>query len=312
VPQPPATDQPPAAPAEPESWLLRFGPLRLLWDTANALADRDGFELAGHIAFTAMMALFPFLLFLTSLAGFLGDRTSASTFVEYLFLFMPLDVVKTLNPVIIELLSVQRGDLLTLGLVGALWSAMSGVDALRISLNRAYRVTDDRPYWQRKLQDLVFVLIGTVLILVFTLLIVFGPTVSHVVAVLLGGFGTDIEPWHWARYMVTLLLMAAGLVALHRSLPAVRHRLAEVLPGVVTTTVLWVVAGSTFGTYLSRFSNYGTTYGSLGGVAITLLFFYISAILFLFGGQLNAELLLRREARIPVGDWPQEEVKTGV
>lgn len=275
---------------------MRIGLLRLIWDTANGLADDDGFELAGHIAFTAMLALFPFLIFLTSLAGFLGDRSSASTFVEYLFLFMPQDVVKTLNPVIVELLSVQRGDLLTIGLLGALWSAMSGVDALRISLNRAYRVTDERPYLQRKLQDLLFVLVGTVLILVFTLLIVFGPAVSHVVAILLGRFGPDIEPWHWARYLVTLILMAAGLVILHRSLPAVRHRVRDVLPGVLTTTVLWVVAGSAFGTYLAQFSNYGATYGSLGGVAITLLFFYISAILFLFGGQLNAELLRRAEA----------------
>jgi membrane protein len=269
----------------------------LAWDAGERLVDEDGLEMSGHVAFTAMLALFPFLVFLAALAGLVGDVHGAETFVEYLFLFVPQEIVRTLVPAINQVLSTPRTDLAAIGLVAALWSAMSGVDALRVSLNRAYGAIEHRPYWRRKVMDFAFVLLGSIMIVLLTIGIVLGPLVAQVLTRMLGMFAPELDLWARGRYVVTLAVMLAGLVVVHRWLPNVKHRARDVLPGAIATTVLWVLAAMLFGEYLGRFANYGATYGSLAGVIAALLFFYVSAILFVYGGQLNAALYRRRKAR---------------
>ncbi|GIL38687.1 YihY/virulence factor BrkB family protein [Roseiterribacter gracilis] len=269
--------------------------LGLAWDAGERLVDDDGLEMSGHVAFTAMLALFPFLVFLAALAGLVGDVHGAETFVEYLFLFVPQEIVKTLVPIINQVLSTPRTDLAAIGLVAALWSAMSGVDALRVSLNRAYGASEERPYWRRKLMDLAFVLLGSLMIVLLTIGIVLGPLVAQILTRILGMFAPELDLWARGRYVVTLVVMLVGLVVVHRWLPNLKHRARDVLPGAIATTVLWVLAAMLFSEYLGRFANYGATYGSLAGVIAALLFFYVSAILFVYGGHLNAALYRRRK-----------------
>jgi membrane protein len=270
---------------------------RLAWGAGERLVDDDGLELSGHVAFTAMLALFPFLIFLAALASLVGDAHGAETFVEYLFLFVPREIAHTLVPTIQQVLETPRTDLAAFGLVASLWSAMSGVDALRVSLNRAYGAVEHRPYWQRKLMDFAFVLLGSIMILLLTVAIVLGPFVASVLTQMLGMFAPELDLWARGRYVVTLAVMLAGLVVVHRWLPDVRHRVRELLPGVVVTTVLWLLAAMLFGEYLGRFANYGATYGSLAGVIAALLFFYVSAIIFVFGGHLNAAIYRRKSGK---------------
>lgn len=124
----------------------------------KGLLRNDGFELAGYIAFNTLLALFPFLIFLFALSGLVSSYDTAGMVLEFLFRLAPKNVGDTLAPVIVEVLSQPRGGLLTIGLLFAIWAASSGVDALRLSLNRAYSITEERSIWRLKLQSILLYL----------------------------------------------------------------------------------------------------------------------------------------------------------
>jgi membrane protein len=248
----------------------------------------EGLELSGYIAFTAFLSLFPFLIFLATLAGFLGDRDTASEFIAAMFRFMPDDVAQTLAPAVREVVGVREQGLLTFSILATLWFASSGVEALRSGLNRAYSVTEKRAIWWLRLQSIAVVIFSAVVIFFLSLAVIFGPLVWRV-------FGSDIDEvldtrvvFVTARYAVAVVLLLGALVLLHRWLPNTRQAFVRVLPGVCLTAVLWLIGASLFSWYVGNLANYALFYGSLGGVAITLVFFYITAIIFIFGAEFNA------------------------
>ena len=137
----------------------------LVWKAAEALVLKNGIEFSGYIAFTAMLALFPFLIFLVSIGGFLGDTTTGQEFMNTMALLVPPDVLNTLQPAMQEVLKSRSGSLLTIGLVLSLYSAASGVDALRTALNLSYGVAESRSFWFRKIENILAVLIGSVILI---------------------------------------------------------------------------------------------------------------------------------------------------
>lgn len=282
--------------------LMSFG--RLLFGTVRAMINSLSFELAGHIAYTGLLAIFPFLIFLASLAGFLGNIGGSLASVETMLHLLPPDVAKTLAPVIHEVLDTRDGGLLTLGLLGALWVASNGIDALRIALNTAYDLEEQRPWWLIKLGSIGAIIVGGFVFLMLSVLVVLGPVIwkALIWAFPLG----EADQWAFSlfRYTLAMLVLLAGLLALHRWLPGQRLRIRDLLPGVAATAVLWLLAASLFSVYVAKLGSYTTTYGSLGGVIITLVFFYISAVLFIFGAELNAARLRRRKSKNPAPAEP--------
>jgi membrane protein len=282
-------------------------PAALIWKALYGMSCRNGFEIAGHIAFTVMLSLFPFLIFLVSVAGFFGDTRSGQDFLNTMSLFAPAAVMTTLQPAIQQVITNRSGSLLTIGLALSLYSASSAVAALRLALDLAYGVDEQRSFLWRKVQDFAVVLVGSVIIIASSVAIIAGPWVWNLIAIF-----TFIDPaeqslWHVARYGFTLVLLALAVMALHRVLPNARLTLRQILPGALTTTIAWIVAASILTLYFGRFANYDATYGSLGGVVITLMFFYISAVIFIFGGELNATLIAHEEKLAPP---PNREVKS--
>ncbi len=256
-------------------------------------------EIAGHIAYTGLLSIFPFLIFLASLAGFIGtyyfDGLAA---VDASFDLLPEDVAATLKPVIDQVLRSRDGGLLTLGFIGAVYVASNGFDALRIALNTAYGVDEPRPWWRKKLGSIGAVVIGGIVFLLLSVLIILGPVIWKGILWLSPLSEADRWAFSLLRYAVATCVIVAALLALHRWLPGRRLKLTALLPGVLATAFLWLVFASLFSLYVSNLGNYGATYGSLGGVIVTLLFFYISAVLFIFGAELNAALL-RHKGRAP-------------
>jgi membrane protein len=248
----------------------------------------EGLELSGYIAFTAFLSLFPFLIFLAALAGFLGSRETADAFIEAMFRFMPADVAETLAPAVREVVGTRQGGLLTFGILATLWFASNGFEALRTALNRAYGVTEQRAIWWLRLQSIAFVIGGGLIIFFLSLVVilgplvwkVLGPTVDQLLEVRLV-FGT-------ARYALAAVMLLGSLLLIHRWLPNTRQAFARILPGVGATTVLWLVGAGLFSWYVGHLADYAVFYGSLGGVAITLMFFYITAVIFIFGAEVNA------------------------
>jgi membrane protein len=263
--------------------------IKIPWRAAWRLVMVDeGLELAGYIAFAAFLSLFPFLIFLATLAGFLGDRDTANEFIQAMFHFMPDDVAETLAPAIREVVGVRERGLLTFSIVATLWFASSGVEALRSGLNRAYSVSEERAIWWLRLQSIAFVIVSAFVIFVLSLAIILGPLVWRL-------FGAELDQdldnrfvYLILRYAMAAALLLVALLLLHRWLPNTRQAFARVLPGVCVTTLLWLIGASLFSWYVGNLANYALFYGSLGGVAITLVFFYITAIIFIFGAEFNA------------------------
>jgi membrane protein len=237
-----------------------------------------------------MLSLFPFLIFLVSIAGFVGDTRTGQDLISTMSLFVPPDVMQTLTPALNQVIQNRSGGLLTFGLLFSLYSAASGVSALRLALNLAYGIEEKRSFWLLKLEDFGIVIVGSVIMMLISAAIILGPWIWRLIAFFTFVNASDQSLWHVARYGFTLIILAVAVIALHRVLPDTKLKLRALLPGALTTTVAWIVAASVLTLYFGKFANYASTYGSLGGVIITLMFFYISAIIFIFGGELNAAL----------------------
>jgi len=263
----------------------------LIWRASCGLVTRNGLETSGYIAFTTMLALFPFLIFLAATAGFFGETETGHEFIDTFSMFAPPDVVKTLQPALQQVTENRSSGLLTFGLALALYSASSGVGALRLALDRAYNVEETRSLWRSKGEDFLVVIFGSIAIILCSVAIILGPYLWNIFTWFTRLDPSDQSLWHVARYIFTLILLAMSVMALHRVLPNTRLTFRQILPGALTSTVLWIVTASALTFYLGHFANYASTYGSLGGVIVTLLFFYVTGIIFIFGGELNAALL---------------------
>ena len=260
------------------------------------LAD-DGWAIASHIALSALMALFPFLILVTALAGFLFGSTQLADEVADIVLQMwPTEVASPIASEVRRVLLGARSDLLTIGVALAIYFASSGIESLRIGLNRAYGVSESRSWWILRLESIGYVLIAAVGLLVLSFLVVLAPLIfaSAVRYVPL------LEPlwfmFNFLRIAVASIVLIVALVIVHKWLPAGQRQLLIITPGIVVTLLLWLLAGELFGDYLARFAyTYVTYYAGLASAMIALVFLYVIATIFIFGGELNAAILRWRE-----------------
>ncbi len=274
--------------------------IKAIWETVSEaytrLRDDDGLALAGNIAFCMILALFPFLILLTALAGFFGNEALAQTVVDYLLSVMPKELATPVTPEIHYILTAQRTDLLTLSVALTLWTSSGAVESVRVGLNRAYGFTEQRPYWLRFLQDVAFVIGGAVVLLVLATSIVFGPVLWAKAVHFFPAIDRFSTWFHLLRYPVSLMLMATALVSAHLFLPVQRHPLRELWPGIALTMVLWLGAVQGYAEYLSTFSKIAITYAGLSGIIVTLMFLYLSSALMIWGGEINQVLIARRQS----------------
>ncbi len=254
------------------------------------LSADDGFAMASHVALSALMAVFPFLIFVAALAGFFGDADLATRVATLLFETWPKDVAGPIAADVRSVLTQQRSGLLTISVLVTIYLASNGVEAVRTALNRAYRVTDSRSFFFLRLQSILFVIAGAIASLMFALLGVLGP----VLFAWLAKYFPAIQPYGAAfdliRFGVTGLMLAAVLVAAHLWLPAGRPPILRLWPGIVTTLALWLIAAWAFGFYLQRFANYAAYYAGLASVVTAIFFMYLVALIMIFGAELNASL----------------------
>lgn len=270
----------------------------LIIDVYNRFADDDGFPLAGNIAFSSLLALFPFLIFLTSIAGFFGNQQLAETVVDYLLSVAPPDLVKPFTKDIHAILTVPDRSVLAISIAVTLYSAASGVESIRVGLNRAYGYTETRIFPFRFIQNVAFVIGGTVVLIALAFLIVFGPLWWAVAEKWLPWLEHVHPLFNLVRYPVGLGLMFIALVLGHKFLPVKRHAIREIMPGITTTILLWLLAAWTYADYITHFSRIQVMYAGLGNVVIALIFLYISALVIILGGEINQALIARERDRV--------------
>ena len=259
------------------------------------LAD-DGWAIASHIALSTLMAMFPFLIVVTALAGFFfGSKELADEAGRILLEAWPKEVAGPIALDVTGVLTNTRADVLTFGSLFALYFASSGVESLRIGLNRAYDVTDARPWWLLRLESIGYVLVGAIAMLAFSFLVVLAPfiwgrLVSYVPTLEpLGGLIT------FARYVVAIVVLAIALAIVHTWLPAGRRSLREIAPGILATLLLWMIGGAVFGRYLASYAfAYVSMYAGLASAMIALVFLYVCASIFVVGGELNSSIAKTR------------------
>ncbi|MCB1377956.1 MAG: YihY/virulence factor BrkB family protein [Alphaproteobacteria bacterium] len=268
--------------------------LALGMEAVRRLFADEAIPLAGNIAFRSVFSLFPFLIFLTALAGFLGTEDLVERVVNYLLGVAPEELVRPLAPEIRSILTVPRTGLLSLSAALTIWSAMAGVDSVRVGLNRAYDLRDTRSFWLTYLQNVLFVIGAAAGLLIFASLIVFAP----VAFAFIDSHAPDLRPsfatFDALRIPVAVLLLTGGLLLCHRILPAKRLNLLEVLPGVLLTVAVWMVLTSVFSYYLVRFNTFASTYASLSGLFAAMFFVYLAALVLIFGGEVNRVLAVHR------------------
>ena len=272
--------------------------LGILWEAFTGFHRDDGWAIASHIALSVLMALFPFIIVVTALAGFVNSGNLAAEVAQLIFAAWPQQVAAPIVREIQHVLTTARGGVLTLGAVFAVYFASSGVESLRIGLNRAYGLREARSWWLLRLESIGYVLVGAVAFLALAFLVVLWPLLFRAAA----AFAPWIAPlkahYDVARFGIGGLVIAASLFILHMWLPAGRRTIGTVWPGIVATLALWLAVGFIFGRYLADFAyTYVTYYAGLASAMIALVFLYFSAWIFIFGGELNAAIGRARESR---------------
>jgi len=270
---------------------------RVLSDAWGHFDTDDGWSMSSHLAISALMALFPFLIFATTLASFLGADAFADTAVHLVFDTWPKEIAEPIAKEVLSVLTVPRGDFLTVSVVAAAIFASNGIEALRTSLNRAYRVTETRSFMFRRLQSLAFVIIATFGFLAISVLLVLAPLLADIAVRNLEWIRPYIGTITVWRYIIASGVIVLGLFAVHIWLPAGHRRIVDLLPGILFTLVAWIIGSSIFAEYLKQFSTYVSTYAGLASVMIAVIFLYIISMIFILGGELNASIKRYSEAR---------------
>ena len=260
-------------------------------DAYDHFQASDGWAIASHIALSTLTSLFPFLIFATALGGFLGSKDLADQAATALLESWPQAVAQPLVTEIHNVLAQSGGGLLTIGAVLALYFSSSGVEALRIGLNRAYGEEENRAWYLLRLESVGFVFVGAIALLALALLVVMAPLELAAIeewAPALAPLWRALAP---VRIVAVTLALLTALVMIHKWLPARQRSLRQIWPGVVFTLVLSAAFAFAFGFYLERFpSNYSATYAGLASVMIALLFLSTLASIFVYGGELNAAI----------------------
>ena len=258
--------------------------------------NQDGWAIASHIALSTLTSLFPFLIFVTAMAGFIGSQSLADEAAKLIFSAWPPVVANPIAGEVHSVLTAPRGGLLTIGAALALYFSSGAIEAARIGLNRAYGMVETRPWWLLRLESIAYVIVAAIALLALAFLVVLGPLIWASVLSFAPALGPLQVVVTFARLAIASLLMAVSLFIAHRWLPMGRRGVIEIAPGVALTFICCIAFGEVFGAYLSEFArNYVSTYAGLASVMIALVFLYSMAAIFVYGGELNAAIMRARE-----------------
>lgn len=271
--------------------VFRFDTVKLLWAAMMRFQTHEGFLLAGYIAYATLLAVFPFLIFATTLAAATIGPDQFQALTDLLFDVAPAEVANALQPILEQTFGSERPGLLTFSALAAVWFSSNGVDAFRTAFDRAYAPDRLRNVVVGRLVGVLFVLLGATVSLIIGVAVVAAPVVLHLVE----GFTGYAPPWGSGalRYLIAFGCFATYLYLMHWILPSRSPDRIRLWPGIITTIIVWTVAATGFGIYLASYASFSVTYGSLAGVIVTLLFFYLSGAVIIYGAEVNAALARR-------------------
>jgi membrane protein len=266
---------------------------------AELLAD-NCLGLAAQLAYYFFLAL----LFITAIVSFIPVAGLLEAITGMLARVAPSEVLSIVQDQILKIAHEKNGGLLTIGMLGTIWSTSSGVTAIIDTLNQAYDIQESRPWWKVRLLAIGLTLGLAVFIVISFALVLVGPTLAEKVAVWLH-MGPAFE-WTWkiVQWPVVFGLVTFAIAMIYYYAPDAEQEWIWITPGSILATLLWLLISLGFKFYVVHFTSYNATYGAIGGVIVLLLWFYVSALAVLMGAELNAEI----EHASPYGKEPGERV----
>jgi len=261
---------------------------RAVLEAIYRLYEHSGFTMAGAVAFSFVVSLFPFCIFLGALSGILfGGRQLADQAVAQLFQILPQGVAAGIAPQVEAIMGSTRIDLLTASAGLALFFATNAIETLRAALNGAYRVVETRSYLFCLSRSMLFVLVSAVSMLVLTWAVVVGPAVA---ARFDPSLTQSILSSSWLaaslRYAFAATVIGVQLFVFHLWLPGGKRRIKDVWPGILLSVTLWLTVAGLYSYYLN-FSDYTRFYAGLSQLMVALIFFQMTAVIVILGAELN-------------------------
>lgn len=256
-------------------------------------ADRDDvFGRAAQLAYNFFLAVFPLLLFMIAILGFLAKGTALrSQLFTALAQALPASAYQLTSKTLSDVINSTGGGKTLFGVLFFLWSATSGTTTMMSVLSAAYHVYDSRPWYKVRAIALGLTLSLSVLVLLALALVLFGGNFAQTISARIGLGSIAIVAWKVAQWVLALIALSAAFSLVYYFGPDVKEQhWYWITPGSVVGVLLWFLASVGFRIYLHFFNTYNKTYGSLGTAIILLLWFYVTGLVFLLGGEINAAI----------------------
>lgn len=248
--------------------------------------DDDLSSMSAQITYYVILAFFPFLVFLINLLSF--TPISKEMLISNFNMFFPNETSTLLKNVVVQTVQAKSETLLVLGMIGSLWAASKGISAIIRGLNKAYHIEENRNFIKLNLIALVSTIGVTIMIIFSLIMIVFGKIVGNYVFSLVGAKVLFNIIWSFLRYCIPLSIMFVTFSFIYKYGPNRNVKFNNVIVGTIFTTIGWVTTSLIFSFYVNNFTNYEKVYGSLGGIIALISWLYISSLIILIGGELNA------------------------
>jgi membrane protein len=276
----------------------------LLIKTGREMMADNCLGLAAQLAYYFVLALFPALLFLVAIISFIPVAGLLDTITGMLARVAPSEVITIIQDQVLKIAHDKNGGLLTLGMLGTIWSTSSGVEAIIDTLNQAYDINEGRPWWKVKTTAIALTIGLAAFIVVAFGLVVAGPQLAEKVANWFH-LGAAFE-WSWKilQWPVVFVLVSMAIAMVYYFAPDAQQEWIWITPGAILATGLWLLISLGFRFYVTNFGSYNATYGAIGGVIILMLWFYVSGLAVLAGAELNSEI----EHASPYGKEPGEKI----
>lgn len=261
----------------------------IFYKAGDNLVENDGIELAGYLTFLSLLALFPFMVLIVAAAGFIGQGEIGTRFLELLITHLPQEAVTAIKPRVDEIMSGPPQGLLTISILGAIWTSSSAVEGMRTVLNRAYQVSNPPTYILRRLMSILQIILFTVVIIIIMSVTVLSPLIIGYLEFMLQREITNEFTDLWNQYFFYFggIVLFVTVANIYYILPNIKQSLFAVVPGAILTVLLWLAGAAIFTLYISNVDQVSIIYGSLGSFIATLLFFFILNVIFIYGAEFN-------------------------
>lgn len=270
--------------------------IRFLEDLVCRFEDDDVTALGAQMTYYFILAFFPFLIFLLTMVSLTPIQVEEALI--YLEGFVPEATFRIISDILQQVLADRNNALLSFGMVATFWAASRGMTALIRGMNKAYDEKETRPWWKLKGMALLFTLALAVVLLFALALLVFGHPLGRQLFIWLEYPGYYEPIWDIIKYSIPAGAMIVVFMVLYRYVPNAKLSFKGVIPGSIFASVGWIVISVLFSFYVNHFGSYARTYGSIGGIIVLLIWLYLSSIIILMGGEINATILFNKEGRI--------------